>query len=321
MTNQTPQDRRPPFAAYGPASAGYGPTAPSATLPAPGPAAPWPSPQPGFAHPAGLVPSPGPGGPRPPRRGLGITALIIACVGALFAFSSSPLVWLLLVGALVLAIVQLARRGSSRVPAVIAIVVVVLGIIVALGAAILSGLTSSASSAYPAPDPETDTFTLAQRLSVAPGHGSQAELMWGTDQTIVDSDTGDDVWSIRALAPVDITAEMTSASPAPFSASGSLVAVPIEMTNLTGEAIDPDGWQLRFSSSYRSSDGSYLDGAYDPSVTDAYPSRYDISEPIAPGETVTYYLVQDTPFTGADKGSVEVGLYSGDSITWTTTGG
>jgi len=320
MTNQTPQGRRPPFAAYGPASAGYGPTAPSATLPAPGPAAPWPSPQPGFAHPAGFVPSPGPGDPRPPRRGLGVTALILACVGALFAFSSSPLVWLLLVGALVLAIVQLVRRGSSRVPAVIAIVVVGLGIIVALGAALLSGLMSSTSSTNSAPDPETDTYTLAQRLTVAPGHGPQAELAWGTAQTIVDSDSGDDVWSIRALAPVDITAEASSASPAPFSASGSLVAVPLEMTNLTDESIDPDGWQLRFSSSYLSPEGNYLESVYDPSVTDAYPSRYDIPGPIAPGETVTFYLVEDTPFAGADRGSVEVGLYSGDLITWRTTG-
>lgn len=319
MTNQTPQDRRPPFAAYGPASAGYGQTATVSTPPPPGATAPWPSPQAAPTHPPGFVPAPGSAGPRPPRRGLGIVALVIACAGALFAFSASPLVWLLLVTALVLAIVQVARRGSARVPAVVAIVIVVLGIIIAMGAAILSGLTSSASTADP--DPETDTYTLAQRLSVAPGRGSPSELAWGTAQTIVDSDSGDDVWSIRALAPVDITAEAGSASPAPFSASGSLVAVPIELTNLTDESIDPDGWQLRFSSSYLSPEGNYLESVYDPSVTDAYPSRYDIPGPIAPGETVTFYLVEDTPFAGADRGSVEVGLYSGDIITWRTTGG
>lgn len=33
------------------------------------------------------------------------------------------------------------------------------------------------------------------------------------------------------------------------------------------------------------------------------------------------YRVQNTPFAGSDKGSLEVGLSSGDSITWTTTGG
>jgi hypothetical protein len=317
MTNHTPQGRRPPFAAYGPASAGYGPTAPVATAPAPAPTAPWPSPQPAPA--AGFVPSPGPAGPRPPRRALGITALILACVGTLFAFSSSPLVWLLLVSALVLAIVQLARRGSARVPAVIAIVIVVLGFVIALGAAILSGLTSSASSGgY---DPETDAYTLAERLSVAPGDGSQVDLTWGTAETIVDSGTGDDVWSIRALAPVDVTAETSTASPSPFSASGSLVAIPIEMTNLTDESIDPDGWQLRFSSSFVSPDGSFADGVYDPAIMDAYPSRYDIAEPLAPGETVTFYLVEDMPLADAEKGSVEVGLYSGDLITWRASGG
>jgi hypothetical protein len=226
---------------------------------------------------------------------------------------------LLLVSALVLAIVQLARRASARVPAVIAIVIAVLGIIIALGAAILSGLMSSASSG--SSDPETDTYTLAERLSVAPGDGSQVDLMWSTAETIVDSDTGDDVWSIRALAPVDITAETSTASPAPFSASGSLVAVPIEMTNLTGESIDPDGWQLRFSSSYVSPDGTLADGVYDPAIMDAYPSRYDIAEPIAPGETVTFYLVEDMPLADAEKGSVEVGLYSGDLITWRASGG
>lgn len=319
MTNQTANGGRPPFAAYGPASAGYGPGAPVTVPPtigpaAPGAPAPWPSPG---SPPNG---SASPAGARPPRRGLGITALVLACVGAIAAFTASPLAWLLLVTALVLAIVHLARRGGARVPAVIAIVIVGFGVFIALIAAVVSGFTSAGSGVDSAPDPETDTYTLAQRLSLPPDRGSESELAWGTAQTVIDSDTGDDVWSIRTLAPIDITSETAAASPAPFSASGSLVAIPVEITNLTDESIDSDAWQLRFSTSYRLSDGTYADAAYDPAVTDLYPSRYDITD-VAPGATVTFYVVHDGSIAEADEGSVEVGLYSGDIITWTATGG
>ncbi|KTR96574.1 hypothetical protein NS220_01365 [Microbacterium testaceum] len=322
MTNHTTTGARPPFAAYGPASAGYGPGASVDAPPAAGPSAagapaPWPSPAiltNGSAAPAG------PPASRPPRRGLGIAALALAGVGALAAFTASFLSWMLLVTALVLAIVHLARRGGARVAAVLAIVLVGFGMLIALIAALVSGFASSGSGIGSAPDPETDTYTLAQRLALQPGRGSTSELTWGTAQTVIDSDTGDEVWSLRALAPIDITDDMASASPAPFTASGSLIAIPIEITNLTDQTIDSDAWQLRFGTSYRHSDGSYGEAVYDPAVTEAYPSRYDITA-VAPGATVTFYLVQDMSIAEADAGSVEVGLYSGDIITWTSTGG
>ncbi|MDQ1077215.1 MULTISPECIES: hypothetical protein [Microbacterium] len=322
MTNHTANGGRPPFAAYGPASAGYGPSAPAIAPPvavpsAAGAPAAWPGPA---VLARGSASTTGPGGARPPRRGLGIAALVIACVGTIAAFTASPVSWLLLVTALVLAIVHLARRSGAQVPAVIAIVIVGFGVFIALIAAVVSGFTSAGSGVDSAPDPETDTYTLAQRLSLPPGRGSESELAWGTAQTVIDSDTGDDVWSIRTLAPIDITSETATASPAPFSASGSLVATPVEITNLTDETIDSDAWQLRFSTSYRLSDGTYADAAYDPAVTDLYPSRYDITD-VAPGATVTFYVVHDGSIAEADEGSVEVGLYSGDIITWTATGG
>ncbi|MDF2991241.1 MAG: putative metal-binding integral rane protein [Microbacterium sp.] len=314
MTNQVSHEQRPPFAAYGPTSAGYGP---SAAPPASLSPAPWQmtSGSPG----RGAPPS-----PRGPRRGLGITALVVACVGTLSAFGSQTLAWLLLLTAFVLAIVQVSRRGASRVPAVIAFVVIGFGVVIALGAAIILGLTSSSRSiADPVPAPETDTYTLAQRLAIGPGDrvGSSAELSWGTPQTVIDSETGDDVWSIQALAPLDVTSEATEASPGPVSFSGSLVAIPLELTNLTGSTIDPDGWQLRFSTDYYTADGSITDGVYDPALLRDYPSRYDLVEPIAPGETVTFYDVRDIPFSDAGAGRSEVWLYSGDSVSWGATGG
>ncbi|MDF2045063.1 hypothetical protein P2P98_02735 [Microbacterium sp. Kw_RZR3] len=322
MTNHTTTGGRPPFAAYGPASAGYGPSAPAIAPPvavpsAAGAPAAWPGPA---VLARGSASTTGPGGARPPRRGLGIAALVIACVGTIAAFTASPVSWLLLVTALVLAIVHLARRSGAQVPAVIAIVIVGFGVFIALIAALVSGFSSSGPRVDSAPDPETDPYTLAQRLVVPPGSESASEREWGTPQTVIDSDTGDEVWTLRALAPTDITADTATASPAPFTASGSFVAIPIEITNLTDETIDSDAWQFQFSANYFLSDGSYGDAVYDPAVTDVYPSRYDILD-VFPGETVTFFIVLDTPLADIEQGRTQVDLYSGDSLTWTAPGG
>lgn len=323
MTHGTHHGVRPPFAAYGPASAGYGPVAtvaePEATparpgvMPPPGPA--WPAPVPGVHV---VAPPPG-----ERRRGLGIASLVLTSLGAFIAFTPGAwfFAWALLLTGLVLAVIHLVRRGTTRVAAVLALVIGILGILIALVAAVIAGLSGPSSSRDAGP--VDDDYTRAERLVVADGAGPGApmELGWDVAAIISDSETAQEVWSVRALTPLDITAETAGVTPAPISVSGSFVAIPFEITNLSSDAIDPDDWQFRLSTDYLAPDGSTTDGVYDPALLDRYPSRYDISTPIDPGQTVVVYEIRDVAFADAVDGRAELWLYSGDSVTWSDTGG
>jgi len=320
MTQGTNEESRPPFAAYGPASAGYGPatTVTEPTGPAPGRPLAGPARESGWPGPAetfGVSPE------ARPRRALGIVALVLACLGALVAFRPSLwfLAWALLLTALVLAIVHLARRGSTHVAAVFALVIGIVGILIALIAALIAGVTASLAGSA---DPAVDDYTLAQRLVVADGDRSESplELDWGVAAIVEDSETGAEVWSVRALTPVDITGETVDITPAPISVSGSFVAVPFEITNLSDAPIDPDAWQFRLSTDYLAPDGSTTDGVYDPGFMEEFPSRYDVIGPIEPGQSVVVYEVRDVAAAGAADGRAELWLYSGDSVTWTSAG-
>lgn len=298
MAQQQETENRPPFAAYGPASAGYGLRRPAPTSP--------------------LPPSDGRRPDRSPSNWPGGTALVLAVLGTLLALIPwlNFFAWMPLLLAIVLSIVQVARRGAARVVGTVSLVVAVFGLVgLVLSMMLWAGAfrsdpaepSWSADEPWTAPPVDRDLGTLTAPVT------DGAPLPWGAAALLSDAD-GAAVWSVAVDPPVDATALALERGAAPLS--GSVVVVPVRMTNSTDAAIDLATWRGDFTTDLTLVDGSRPPRLYVDGLQDVYPERWSFSV-VAPGETVVYYDVWDASLEQAAAGVGDALLFgSAQSLTW-----
>jgi hypothetical protein len=339
MTDGTPPDEgqgpaaAPPW--QPPASAGGAPVPPYAAHLTAGARVAMPRQEYPGAPPTWIPAAGGPYAPAPTPAPSGsavlaILALVAAILGAVIAFV--PLIglfsWLLLIAAVVLAIVALARRAPGKGMAIAAIVVAALGFVASvvwsLSVALFGGWWSGISDDYPDysddysdgdPSPAPDGGFGYPSLSApdldVEGSSVADALPLGTAVTLHDDSAGDDVWDVSVGAFEDITAAASADTPM----HGAFVAVPVELTNLTDEPIYPtDDYAYVPYSRLITGDGGTAEVAL-VSDPDAYPSVWEIG-PIDAGESITYYEIFDVGASVATSGTYVLELDSGQQIHW-----
>jgi hypothetical protein len=315
----------------GPTVAGHGgPAGPYGTYPPPGVGAPRQA-YPG-APPTWDAPQPWGGPPRPPAQsnGLAVTALVLAVVGVVCAFipfAGIFLAWVFVVPALILAIIAVARRGSGRGLAITALVVAGGGGLIAvlwsagylfLGS-FIGGIDDSSSGPY-GDGSESAPYSYPSLGAPDVDASSRAdELAFGEAITVVDVNNDEDVWRMTVSAPQDRTATASVAAGS-VPVNGAFIAVAVELTNLSDQAIDvtndydyrPFPWLL-------TGDGGRADTTYAVS-SDEMPDVTDIGV-VEPGESVTYYEVFDVAASVATTGSFVVEFPTGTPVFWGPSGG
>ena len=317
-------------AAYAGSTAPYAGSAPGAY--AGGPRQEYPGAPPTWGSSAGAAPVTTPKAPV-----LGILALVLAIFGVLLLlvpFFGPLFSWVFLLSALVLAIVTLARRGPGKSMAIWALVLsLVAGLTSGTGAvgAILVGSIFAGNAAdpdeYDAPAPDAsypvEENTLSPTL-IAPDYPSMGNpraepIALGTTLTLAAADaSGADEspsgsWTFTVKPMEDVTASAAAADVV-APKNGALLAVPIEMTNLTGEPVDlsvafnaaPSSWLV-------TADGGTAESAYLSPVD--YPTSWDV-DIVQPGATTTFYQVYDVAPTVATTGLVVTLLSSGQTLHW-----
>lgn len=352
VTSASGETPVPPYAAHLPAGAGVGAYAgPTAAYGGPvggyagptlggyagGPQQEYPGAPPTWG-PAAAVPA------TPKAPVLGILALTLAIFGVLIVFVPffGPLfAWVFFASAVVLAIVALVRRGPGKGMAIWALVLSVVGGLTtgtgAIGAILVGGLFagSAAGPDYydeaPAPDATypVEENTLSPAL-IAPdfpimGNPRTEPIALGTTLTLADADSsggevddaGTGSWNFTVRPMEDVTATAAAAEVMP-PANGALLAVPIEMTNLTGEAVDlsvaynaiPTSWLV-------TGDGGTAEQAYLSPLD--YPTSWDV-EVVEPGATTTFYQVYDVAPEVATTGLIATLFSSGQTLYWRAAG-
>jgi hypothetical protein len=163
-----------------------------------------------------------------------------------------------------------------------------------------------------APEPEAGLPPLLGVEGADGGASRSDALPYGTTVTIVDENTGDEVWSLTVGAPEDATAAASSdAEPE----NGGYVAVPVELTNLSDTSIDPArDYEYALYAWLLTGDGGRADPTY--LTGDAgYLGSFDLDE-VAPGATVEYFEVFDVAPTVTATGFLVFDLPEGGQLFW-----
>lgn len=329
---------RPPSAATPPPTPPY--AAPAHTAPAtpgaatPGHPAPYPTAPPTlppYAQGSGYAQQPYPGAPPvwttaptapTGSKALAGTALGLAIFGAAAALVPFGIVfsWLFLLAAIVLAIIALVRRAGGRGMSIAALVVSGAGIVIAalwgVGFALfgtwLEGIGDSVPFSDDYSDYSDETYPV---LGVDDGVGGSSRddaLPFGTTVVIVDESTGDPVWELTVGAPQDVTA--TASVDAPLN--GAYLAVPIEITNVTETAIDPNvQYEYTAYAWLLTGDGGRAESTYVPGASEQYPQVWDVAA-VEPGGTATYYETFDVAASVAGTGYLVLDLDSDEQVFW-----
>ncbi|MFG6501825.1 DUF4190 domain-containing protein [Microbacterium sp. P05] len=333
----------PPFPAAGPPYPAAG-SAPGAGYPGGGYPGAWPQAAAGAPQQYGVPRQEYPGAPptwgpppasfRPPSTGsitLAVLALIAAVLGILLVFvlGGGFVAFLILITAVVLAVVSLARRAAGKGLAISALILAALAMVWAV-LALLAALFSIELWPDDPDNPEYPDYSQTEPSATPeeyPYYGSPAlrapELdALGTEVTdplapgtpvLLHDDTNDrDVWQLTVRPLQDITATTSSMTEPVF---GAFIAAPVELTNVSDAAIDLSvQYDYVPYASLITGDGGRADIAI---ISDGalYPTAWEVGE-VAPGETVTYYEVFDARPEVATSGIVQLDLVSGQRIHW-----
>ncbi|MCK6065025.1 MULTISPECIES: hypothetical protein [Microbacterium] len=240
--------------------------------------------------------------------GLAVTALVLGAVclaAAVVPVAGRLLLVPLLPAAVIVAVVAIVRRAVPRGLPITALVLAGASAAIAAWSFVIPwGLPSWPWEAGDAPpaidepfvpdDPGNADPPLEPELGVPGLEGAGASradpLAYGTTITIVDENSGSDVWAMTVTAPEDVTAASGAVETEP--ANGAYLAVTVELTNLGGDVLDPaSDYDYSLYSWLLTGDGGRADSEHLPELT-GLPSTWDIP-PVPAGDTVRYAEVFD----------------------------
>ncbi|WP_341954265.1 hypothetical protein [Salinibacterium sp. TMP30] len=235
------------------------------------------------------------------RNTLGLVALGLAVLGALFAVipATNGFSWVVLLGAFIVAIVALTRKGQGKTTALIALILSFLFWIISIFVGIAVVATAVNDSLNEAPSvSESDATT---------DEGDAAEEEAPAPAGIGDTITTDDGIEITL---VSITPGATS--PDEYFASevrGTLVAVSMSMTNGTNEAVAISESAVK---------GFIGEAEYGASrVYGTESGDWYVYEEINPGLTVAFTAYIDVPAdSGLDTVTFNTDLFFGEGVTF-----
>lgn len=238
-----------------------------------------------------------PASTKKPRNTLGLVALGIAILGALFAVipATNGISWVILLGAFIVSLVAVTRKGKGKAASVIALIVSVVFWIISIpiGLAVVGTAVSDSineGQAITTPDEATD--------EVEDGEESGAA---GVGDTI----TNDDGVEVTLIS---ITPDATT--PDDFFASevrGTLVAVSMTMTNGSNEAVTITGGSVN---------GFIGEAEYEATrVYGTDSGDWYALEEINPGLTAAFTAYIDVPAdTDLDTVSYTTDIFLGDGL-------
>jgi hypothetical protein len=244
-------------------------------------------------------------------------------LSAFVPLAGAFLSWMLLIPAVVLGIIALARRAQGRgvaiaalvLSAAAAVITILWGVGMAMFGSWLDGDLGDDTS-YDGPPPVEEEYGYPT-LGIDPSVGGATRndaLAFGTGVTLIDENIDQDVWTMSLGAPEDVTENAAEGFAVP-AANGAYLAVPVELTNLTDESIDlnvqyeyvPRTWLLTGDGG--TAESMYLTGNPD------LPSAWDIAH-VEPGQTVVYYDIYDVAPQVTSTGFGVADLDSGAQIFW-----
>ena len=320
MSSDAPQPPSiPPYAA--PAPPPYA-AAPPGTPPALPPYAQGTAQQPYPGAPPVWTPAPPPPTGSKALAGTALGLAIAGALGAVFPFGI-VVAWLFLAGGIVLAIIALVRRAAGRGMSIAALIVSGAGILLALlwgvGFALFGGLlngfpddTTYTGEEYDDYSYDDSTYPVLGVEDGADGASRGDALTYGTSMVIIDESTGEPVWEVTVRAPQDITAASSDQAPV----NGAYLAVPVEVTNVSGRAIDPNvDYEYTAYAWLLTGDGGRAESAYVPGATEQYPQIWDI-DPVESGDTATYYETFDVGPSVTGTGYFVLDLDSDEQVFW-----
>lgn len=302
---------QPNPAAPNPAGQAYPPGPAYPQAPPYGPGAPYPAPYPPYGpqgHPYGT--------PRPvpePRNGFGITALVLALVGLALAFIPFTGFLAVILGgiAVVFGLLGLGRVRSGQatnkvmpiVGAVLGLIAMVVGVIatvlvVSAALRLASGQEAAGASRSSAPTPSLSRAAPLPPLSPSSAPAAPNRQTGPAPGTF----TWEDGLAVEVSPPRAVTFSETACC----GTSGSGIAFTVRLTNNTGKIVEPYAVQTSLT----------IDGVNSDQIFDSEKSFGGLSDPVAPGQTLTV----DVAFDGTGSSLVlEIGGFPYDDALFTAT--
>ncbi|KAA9157525.1 hypothetical protein F6B41_04850 [Microbacterium lushaniae] len=287
---------------------------------------PYPGAPPAYGpDPRRAAPPPGPSGLALAALVLGILCLVVAVVPVAGRIVLVPL----LPAALIVAVVAIVRRAAPRgLPIAGLALAGVSAAIMAWSFVIPLGVPSwpwEAGDAPPAVEEPAvpgvpDEPPLAPELGLPGLDGAGASradpLPYGTTVTIIDENSGSEVWAMTVDAPEDVTGA-ASASAGTEPVNGAYLAVTVELANLSAGTLDPvNDYDYAPYSWLLTGDGGRADAEYLPDLT-ALPPMWDL-DPVPPGATERYAEVFDVAPAVAATGYFVLELPGDTRVYWGT---
>ncbi|WP_141629936.1 DUF4352 domain-containing protein [Salinibacterium sp. PAMC 21357] len=243
------------------------------------------------------------------RNTLGMVALGLAVFGALLAVipATNGFSWVVLLGAFIVSIVALTRKGQGKGMALIALIVSFLFWIISIfvGIAVVATAVNDAIDDAPSVSAPSTSDSAEVEGEVEAAEEEEANAVAGIGDTVTTDDGAE-------ITLISITPGATP--PNDFLISevrGTLVAVSMSMTNGTNEAI---------SISESSIAGFIGDAEYGASALYGTESNeWYIYEEINPGLAVNFTAYIDVPADIAlDLVTFKTNIFFGDSVTFAT---